>query len=317
MCDLHRCKKVRTELPEKQSRMVLDCVGRGLNYVYAYLRTKQSKEIAEGVPGSPYYVGIASTPHRPWDPHDVSGTNIAPTVRGSVVILRCFLTRDQAKQWEKHFIRQYGRIGDGTGILRNLTPGGDGGMQKGYKCPPEQVQRRSATRMENICSAYGISTEDWSRLTRGQRNNVRTRYFQGLRGKALLTPPPRRQGTEQQQAAAHRRVEAFCARWGIEDVDAWKAMSKDQRSTVNMRLKAGWTPEQAMSTAIQPDNAGRLKAEETCLRWGLSSVDEWLSLDAGFRKVVLMRLANGWDKQRAFSAPVRQVTRRKRATMAA
>lgn len=42
-------------------------------------------------------------------------------------VLRAGLTRDEALEWERFYIRHYGRVDLGTGVLRNLTDGGDGG----------------------------------------------------------------------------------------------------------------------------------------------------------------------------------------------
>ena len=82
-------------------------------YVYAYLRKDNS----------PYYVGKGSG-NRAF----VRRGRIVrpPKDRSRIVFLRSELTEDKAFDWEKFYIKHYGRIDLGTGILRNLTDGGEG-----------------------------------------------------------------------------------------------------------------------------------------------------------------------------------------------
>jgi hypothetical protein len=82
-------------------------------YVYAFLRKDNS----------PYYVGKgfgkrAFVRHRKGvkPPKDLS----------KIVFLRKNLSEEQAFEWEKFYIAHYGRKDLGTGILRNLTDGGEG-----------------------------------------------------------------------------------------------------------------------------------------------------------------------------------------------
>lgn len=82
-------------------------------FVYAYLRSAD---------GTPYYVGIAKAHRRPHAPH----TTVVPKERHRVVILRSGLTWEQAQGWERRYIARYGRRDVGTGILRNMTDGGEG-----------------------------------------------------------------------------------------------------------------------------------------------------------------------------------------------
>jgi len=90
----------------------------GTTCVYAYLRTSDH---------SPYYVGVSTlhgralcqTGHRK---HGIS----VPKDRSLIVVLRGNLTKAQAGYWEAFFIRRYGRIDLGTGILRNRSDGGEG-----------------------------------------------------------------------------------------------------------------------------------------------------------------------------------------------
>jgi hypothetical protein len=81
-------------------------------YVYAYLRDD----------GTPYYVGKGKD-RRAWNPkHSVS----VPKDESKIVMLHENLTEDRAFELEINLIKEYGRKDLGTGILRNLTNGGDG-----------------------------------------------------------------------------------------------------------------------------------------------------------------------------------------------
>lgn len=90
-------------------------------FVYCYLRAKTSKN---GKAGTPYYVGVASSAARPRASHVCSVPPIGQRQR--IRVLRSGLTWEGACEWEKFYIKHFGRIDLGTGILQNLTEGGDG-----------------------------------------------------------------------------------------------------------------------------------------------------------------------------------------------
>lgn len=92
-------------------------------YVYLYLREN----------GTPYYVGKGSG-NRAWSTNKLINL---PVNRNNIVIVAKNLFETEAFMLEKKLISTYGRKDIGTGILRNLTDGGDGivgwaGINKTY-----------------------------------------------------------------------------------------------------------------------------------------------------------------------------------------
>lgn len=81
-------------------------------YVYAFLRKDRT----------PYYVGKGSGSRA----YSKGRIIKPPRDKSRIVFLRTGLSEEKAFEWERFYIAHYGRIDLGTGILRNLTDGGEG-----------------------------------------------------------------------------------------------------------------------------------------------------------------------------------------------
>jgi hypothetical protein len=124
-------------------------------HVYAYLRED----------GSPYYIGKGKDRWR-WTQNHVA--KIPPKER--LRIVADYLTNEEACAKEIALIKLLGRKDLGTGILRNLTDGGEGAPGRIYT---EEMRIKQRSKMKGR-SGPPMSEEGKKRLSKSMKGNTRT-----------------------------------------------------------------------------------------------------------------------------------------------
>ena len=151
-------------------------------YVYAYLREN----------GTPYYIGKGKD-NRAWQQHRVvrNGRSfgiLTPKETKRVVILETNLTELGANAIERRMIKWYGRKDTNTGILRNLTDGGDGGS--GMRHTAEARSKISEAGKGRITSHEAITKRVLAFLANPNRKSakgqLRPQTGDKLRGRTQL-----------------------------------------------------------------------------------------------------------------------------------
>lgn len=101
-------------------------------YVYAYVREDST----------PYYIGKGKD-RRAYQSHKRSnGADLLPKDKSKIVMLHENLSEQEAFDLEKNLILEYGRKDLGTGILQNMTEGGEGNRKAGYTLWSEEDKQR-------------------------------------------------------------------------------------------------------------------------------------------------------------------------------
>ena len=125
-------------------------------YVYAYLRTRDL---------SPYYIGKGKH-KRAWD---IDHSVVVPKDESRIVFLERHLSEVGALALERRMIRWYGRKDLGTGILRNMTDGGDGCSGRVYKHSEESKAKISAAQLGQKRKPHSDETKAKLKAKRAHR----------------------------------------------------------------------------------------------------------------------------------------------------
>lgn len=115
-------------------------------YVYAYIRSRDSDTAKAG---TPYYIGKGSK-NRAWDKHR-KGLKVPD--KQYIVILEDNLSLVGSLALERRYIKWYGRKDNNTGILHNLSDGGDGSA--GWKATNITKEKMSSVRKGKISHRKG------------------------------------------------------------------------------------------------------------------------------------------------------------------
>lgn len=140
-------------------------------YVYAYIRSKDSS-VAKA--GTPYYIGKGSGNRAFY-----YGRKAKPKDSKYIVIIEQNLSETGAFALERRMIRWYGRIDKSTGILRNLTDGGEGGSgiiksEASIQKTREKLlgQKRTHQQRKNNSAAQKASPNVRSKHQSGKNNHM-------------------------------------------------------------------------------------------------------------------------------------------------
>lgn len=192
--------------------------------VYAYLRKD----------GSPYYIGIGD-PVRPYAPHKhFKNIELRPKDPNRIKILHEGLTFDEAKQIEQKLILQYGRKVDGTGILRNLTLGGEGTL--GRRPSAESIQKGLETKKKNGTNKR--SPEAIAKSVATRKKNGSFGLSQESHEKRLATIKARGKDKQSDETKA-KRVRSIRASGGYaRSPEAYKKAAETRKSRGNHKLPA-------------------------------------------------------------------------------
>jgi len=149
-------------------------------YVYRHIRIDKN---------IPFYIGIGNKKdyaraydYKP-DKRNIYWSRIYNKTKIEIEILFDGLTKDQAVEKEKEFIALYGRVDNNTGILANMTDGGDGTF--GRVTTNELREKFRQTKIGKLNPQYGKKAsketrEKRSKSLKGQTRTIETKIKQSI-----------------------------------------------------------------------------------------------------------------------------------------
>ncbi len=226
-------------------------------FVYCYLRSNTL---------TPYYVGIAIDPNRPISK---SHSCAVPRDRARIRILRSGLTLEEAQDWEVFYIAHYGRKDLGTGILRNMTEGGEG--------------RTGGSDMAAAAKKFGYEYDEWKNLSCARRAAIAARYRYGFRGKFLRVK------------TGDLLASKMAEKYGL-TIEKWNSLSRDQKNRFTKRFKAGRQGDELFRESIscteRGKRSGTTRANQAISKYGIS-MEEYKNWDPKKKTLIAARYASG------------------------
>ena len=183
-------------------------------YTYAYLRKDDR---------TPYYVGKGCGKRAYESSHNVK----VPDDNDRIIFLKQNLTEEEAFNHEKYMIAVLGRKDLGTGILRNMSDGGEGHSN------PSPESRRKNAESSRLQYQMGVGIGG---LTDEERKKYQSMAVQARLDSQWLKDNPEYNGgslgrtPEQHSADSAKAIQSGCAKY-------WKSMTEEER--YEKRLKQG------------------------------------------------------------------------------
>ena len=223
-------------------------------YVYCYLRAQNGEAPA----GTPFYVGVGKRGDRATEQnnHRVK----LPTDRRLIRVLRSGLSKEEARDWERFYISRFGRLDKGTGVLRNLTPGGDGvtewtpAMRKALSTKLREVAKKPGAfakpdhwrkKMSKLLTGRKADSNARQAMSVAQKKRFKEQEVsQATREKISKANSGRRrtaQAKMRYSEAQSSRVAKAAQRWNV-PIEIWRQLTREQRNAMTAYHRLYGTP---------------------------------------------------------------------------